>query len=300
MNTTNAHRRVPGWGTVLPEQARTVGLAIRRELLLVLAFGVGATVFGLVMVQLRPGVVGGGIPPAGDLSLMAGTIGFFFPLLVWKAEKRHEPSHLWTLPVNHQRHALTKVLAGWGWLMLLLGVSLAWLLAVGQLMGMEAGIDGTRWVLGDVPAGANAAGPGGSVEMAWSTPAWQWFVPFTAATAAYALGSAFVLATDHVWGWGIGIYVLLGTIVVMLEVGASQRVFEPFWEGFFNPPFGLDTLLSSGEETLTYWHQPLDGERGVEVWNALPTFRAWVTGTLLWTGLALVALGAASMRHREG
>ena len=57
-------------------------------------------------------------------------MGALLPIAVWARDERFGPGFLWTLPVDRRRHALTKVLAGWVWLMGGVALFVLWLLAV--------------------------------------------------------------------------------------------------------------------------------------------------------------------------
>ena len=61
-------------------------------------------------------------------SLLPGLLGALLPIAVWARDERFGPGFLWTLPVDRRSLALTKVLAGWVWLMGGVAVAAFWLL----------------------------------------------------------------------------------------------------------------------------------------------------------------------------
>ncbi len=273
-------------------QLKAVGLAVRREVL-VAGTLYGAILLYTVLFALSKGE-SVGLGHIGGPGFAAGLAAFLFPVAVWKGEKRFGFSTLWTLPVDHARHALLKVAAGWVWVMgLTAAFFLSMLLAV-VISGGPLGVETTRLVL-------DASASSGMRSVEWSTPWWQWLVPFFAASTTYLLGSALVLATDHPWRWILGTifaFWILGFFGEESGVGWMDVIFEEvlFTVGFGR--YGLEPLLTSGTESIHHrFHLP-SGETVVG-WRELPSIARWAGAVGLWSAIGFAGLLAATWRHRE-
>src|SRR5215207_345592 len=125
---------LPPLRAVLLEQVRATGLALRGAALLAASLLALLTLFAVSQVVTR----------GADLTLNAwptqlpGLLGALLPIAVWARDERFGPGFLWTLPVDRRRHALTKVLAGWVWLMGAVALFVLWLLAVTFATGGRA------------------------------------------------------------------------------------------------------------------------------------------------------------------
>jgi hypothetical protein len=289
--TENALERVPATKVVVAEQLRTVGLATRRELLAVIGL-LGVLVLGLSVIGLVPSIrlqIDADLPiilNPEDLGYLSILVGVVFPLAVWKGEAPFGDTQLWSLPVDRPRHALVKAGAGWAWLMGLVAVALL-CLAAGTLV--SGGITGTRLLIVDPVAGTTEAMP-------WSTPWWQWVLPFTAASTAYLLATTLILGTEHPWRWAAAIWLLFLAVGVVAEEGGIAWL-----EGAFRLVFieGFDVLASGGVDTLRGRVQ-VPGDRPILGWHGLPSLGRWASATGGWMGLASFGVWAAAARHREG
>lgn len=214
--------------------------------------------------------------------------GFFavlLPLAVWKGERRFGDTPLWSMPVDHRRHALLKVAAGWVWLMAILGAALGWVTLTVLASGGILGVDEVRLLVLD-PAGAAAGTPGAMASVNWSTPWWEWLLPFTSATAAYLLASTLMLATRRPLFWAAGLWVA-GAVVLWIaairDIDWIQRASD-FVAWYI------------GGDAFTRWMQLPTGGR--EVWTLLPSVNMWIASSVFWIGLGLVGVVAASGRAR--
>lgn len=287
---------VPDVRAVWNEQLRTVAAGMRWEL-------IGAAVLlgvpTLVAAAWQAGMHGSlTLDPSDGYGWVLGLAGVLFPLAVWKDEQRFGDSHLWALPVARRRHALLKVGTGWAILMASVAAVVAWMVAVTLVTGGTLGDETTRMLL--VDRALAEAGAGGIETVEWTTRWWQWLIPFTAATVAYLFGSALLLATPRPWWWvggGFLLLVVLGTMSEELDL--ANELFERLVFGPVFHPLGLDTVMTSGWDSLTTAVQRPDGE-WVGVWRAMPALGRWVAATTLWTAIGSIGLWAASMRHREG
>jgi hypothetical protein len=291
---------LPRLRTVLVEQVRTTGHALHRPALVAVALVALLTLWVALQSVSRE----------VDVSLNAwptqlpGLVGALLPIAVWARDERFGPGFLWTLPVDRRRHALTKVLAGWAWLMGGVALFVLWLLAVTLATGGRV----LPEALNVVPFQIAAAGPidpPALRSVRWAPGPLIWVVPFTAATACYLLASALALGSRHPLRWVIGAVLAFtlssiasGAASAQLGVGwladAPARALRLLVEG----RYGLDALLTARLESLGTTAALTTGER-VMVWWGVPDLADWRTATLLWTGAGLVALWAAASRHRE-
>jgi hypothetical protein len=207
--------------------------------------------------------------------------------------------------VDRRRHALTKVLAGWVWLMGGVALFVLWLLAVTSATGGRALPPETLHVTTFQLAAAGPLDPAALRTVRWAPGPLLWAVPFTAATATYLLASALALGSRYPMRWVIGSFLAYAWSVFAGEtvgaqlgaggpVGAPRRAMGMLIEG----RYGLDALLTARIETLGYTAVLATGEH-MMVWQGVPALADWRTATMLWTSAGLLALWAAASRHGE-
>src|SRR5476649_184581 len=182
-------QRTPAWTTIAVEQVRLVGLRFRVAGIALLAVGVlvsaafvrflsvvgagfiasranalanhwlNAAVRAKMAIPLEP------IPVtyAPGISTVIVALALLVPLAIWQDEPpAHRGYHL-VMPMRAPTHTLTRVLAGWCWMMLITALYLAAFITVPAIVG---------WLPGALPVHV--------VYMTW----WEWLVPFTAVTVA--------------------------------------------------------------------------------------------------------------------
>jgi hypothetical protein len=296
-----ARPRLPRLRAVLLEQVRATGLSLRGPALIAAALVALVTLFAGSQVLSR-GV---------DLTLNAwptqlpGLMGALLPIAVWARDERFGPAFLWTLPVDRRRHALTKVVAGWVWLMGGVALMALWLLAITRATGGRALPPETLHVLTSQVAVAGPVDPAALRTVPWAPGPLILAVPFTAATACYLLGSALMLGSRHPLRWVIGVVLAYVLSSIASEAASAQprvgwlsdapgRLLRLLVDG----RYGLDALLTARIESLSNPATLTTGE-WVIVWRAVPDLADWRTATLLWSGAGLLALWAAASRHRE-
>jgi hypothetical protein len=205
----------PPAGTVAREQLRAVGLALRAEVLLVLGLLLAFLVMSII-IAIRaandPHVnVGFMYGPAA--SIPTSILALLLPFGVWRSEEPSRRDYHWSMPVDHTRHTLGKVLYGWMWLMLLVAAYVAFLLAL--------------WANATLIAGE---------PIRLSVSLWEWFVPFTAATVGYVLTSALVVGSDHPWRWIMGIalgFLFVFAFLNAADLDAMSRVETSVLSGYY-------------------------------------------------------------------
>jgi hypothetical protein len=288
----------PSPRAVLLEQVRAVELVLRRPAAVAAGLIALATLFAFSQF-LRDG---GAVDFHPELSMLPGIVGLLLPAAVWRGEERFGGGVLWTLPVDRRRHALTKVCAGWVWLMAAVAVFVLWLLALTVLTGGNILAEETLRVLPSLSVPPPGALDASALQLVRSTPhPLLWVVPFTAATGTYLLASAAALGCRHPLRW------MAAVIVAFLLVNATgaatgvswlvyppDRVVEPLFEG----RYGIDALLTARSESLHTEATLASGET-IGVWRALPDLCEWASATVLWTSAGAIALWLAASRHRE-
>ena len=296
--TETALHSAPRPQDVLVAQLRAVGFALRGPAIVVTAL-VALTTLLVAIEFLRTGQP---IDFHPEQQVLFGALGLLLPIGVWIGEERFGTGFLWTLPVDRRWHALTKVFAGWVWLMTSVALFVLWLLALALLSGGNAFSEETLRVL---PSFSDTASgifdPGTVQDVRWTRGLLFWLVPFTAATGTYLLASALALGTRSPLRWVAGTVLGLVLLVVVknaanveLPVNGHSDLLAWLMRG----PYGVDALLTARTESLQVSATLSTGET-VVVWRALPDLGQWATATFLWTVAGLVALVAAASRHRE-
>jgi hypothetical protein len=286
---------------VLREQVRATGFALRGAAL------IGAALVALI--TLAVALQGVSMGPVINLyewpTMLPGLMGALLPIAVWARDERFGPGFLWTLPVDRRRHAFTKVLAGWVWLMGGVALVALWLLALALASGGRVLPPEALPVYGPHIPETGLLDPAALRTIPWAPGLLIWAVPFTAATAIYLLASAFVLGSRHPRRWVIGVVLSYGILAVATDAASAQlragwladapsRVVQWVIEG----RYGLDAVLTARTATLSTTATLTSGER-VMVWRGVPDLADWRNATLLWTGAGLLAVWAAASRHRE-
>ncbi|HZG44469.1 MAG TPA: hypothetical protein VEY93_16070, partial [Longimicrobium sp.] len=223
-----------------------------------------------------------------EVALMCALVGLFAPMAVWKGDGPARRGYFWSLPVDRSRHALVKVAAGWGWTMAVVGLLLLWAALLAWMTGGELSLGDTRVPLrpySEVPRPT----PADHFVHPWPVDAWLWIVPFTATTAAYLVGSAVALSTDHPWRWYAG-FVLCWAL---LAAAGLHEELGQLMEG----RYGWGVMVTGSE-----WEQArLTTPAGARVFAgrfvAAPA--QWSLATALWMALALSAVVFAARRHQE-
>jgi len=286
------HATPPRWTAVAWQQLRTVGLALRRELVVALLI-LAAFSLPMLVAHLRtPGRTSD--MQFAEMMVLAVIVGVFGPIAVWKGEEPARRAYLWAQPVDRTRHSLLKVLGGWAWVMVAIAVFVLWIAAMARLTGGELSLGDTRVLVNPLPEGA-APTAADFVTHRWPVPAWQWLVPFGAATAMYLLCSIVVLFSSHPWRWFAGL-IVGGTLVGILGeagVGFGEWMIHTVVEG----RYGLEVLVTGSSSEVVAVAAP--GGRQVPALVYVPQPGAWLGAVALWTGLGLAGVLAAARRYIE-
>jgi hypothetical protein len=163
---------VPGWMEVLREQFASVGLAMKREAMVVAGF---LGLFSAFVLLQQPGR--SEVPLSPMAGIAAALAALLLPMVVWKGEDPARRGYHHAMPVEHGPHAIARGVAGWAWAMAGVTAFFAWM-------------------------GLLSAATGGAVA---DVEPWQWVAPFAGATVLYLFGSALTLVSPRPWKWlGLG------------------------------------------------------------------------------------------------
>ena len=296
-----ARSPVPSLRAVLMEQVRATGYTLRVAALIVAAL-VGLVTLVAWLQSMSMGMV---LNFYEWPTLLPGLMGALLPVAVWARDERTGQGYLWTLPVDRSRHAFTKVFAGWVWLMAGVALFALWWPVLTLASGGRVLPPETLYVLTSKFTGAEPLDPASLVAARWAPGLLIWAVPFTAATATYLLGSALVLGSRRPLWWVIGTvlsYAILSVVTdaagAQLRVGWLADAPGGLLELLVQGRYGLDAVLTARTGTLSTVATLTTGERAM-VWRGVPDLADWRIGTVLWTGVGLIALWAAGSRHRE-
>ena len=289
----NSPERPAGsFAALLGSQLRTTALAIHREAALAAA-ALALTCLVSVTMAIRFNEPLNALP---EILLAALPVALLLPWAVWRGDPPFGRAYLWTLPVQRQQAALAKIVAGALWLVLILLVASAALLAMAKATGGSVGLDEVRLV------GPFNSDPATAARVRWATPAWMWLVPFGAALIFYVASSAALLGLRYPLRWlgGLAVAVIL-VIVLALNMGDRNPLYEGLGrlaETLVGGTFGLDFALTGGVASLS---EDVDvrGPGSVDLWRGLPSAGGWAAALALWLGAALLALALALRRHWE-
>jgi hypothetical protein len=275
---------------VLSEQVRVVGLAVRREAL-VLA-GVLVFVSGMLLLDLEESGGRVDFAPLPPIILLA--LGGLAPFAIWKGERIFGDAHLWTLPFDRRPHAFAKVIAGALWLLAAVAGMYAWLLLLALVTGGSIGETETRML----------AGLGGVKDLTpvnWSTPAWQWATPFTTVLLGYLFGSTLLLGFRRPLLWLAGAVAAFFAIVALDEADVANGFAHAFFDTVIAGGYGLETAVGLGDSQEMDGVPPNPGAHTsvLVVHYILPSLQRTAPALLLWTACGLIALWIAAWRHRE-
>jgi hypothetical protein len=292
--------RQPSARDVLLEQVRVLWISLRIPAL------IGVALAGVATVVALPTLTRGGpLNITGWPTWLPGIMGSLLPIAVWGNDERFGPAFLWTLPVDRRRHAVTKVAAGWIWLIAGVIVFLSWLFIMARISG-EHVLPQTINVLTNSHAPpVGLVDPATVLGVRWRPGPLMGIVPFAGATACYLLSSALVIGTRHPLRWVLGV-VILGLLIAVISQPLGTQ-FGMRWlavgpgrvmELLAGSRYGLDALLTARSETLSTTATLTTG-KSLRVWWGVPDLVDWAVATLIWTSLGVTSLWAAVSRHGE-
>jgi hypothetical protein len=220
----------PRWPAVLQAQLRAIGRANRAELTVVALLMAGtALLMAGIGLHVSEGIDFGPVELVWPVLLL----GVSAPMGVWKGEEPSRRTYFWAMPVDRSRHTLVKVVAGWIWLIVLLGVYHACALAVPLITG-------------------------GRMAPVLGSDGWMWLIPIVAATAMYLFASIIALTSDHPWRWFAGGALMYVPLMLLREVGAI---------GLSRLPLARDPNVLERFGFATFTTGTLDGQPNLHAWS---------------------------------
>lgn len=261
----------PRWRSVAGEQVRAVGLMTRKGGVALVALLVVLLVV-VVQASLRQRNVAGMHVRSSMLEIavapwaaFSALIAALFAIAIWRDEDPGRRSYHLMMPMESHVNTLTKVGAGWVWLLIASVVSLASIAGIGVLSSAIAGFASPREVLG------------------WSF----WLVPLTSASIAYLLVSAAAVATRQPVLWVAGIILLYGGLLLSLDV-LGYRDTHHVVRTALSGEYGLTAALAGDIERMDTAHLGM-----------APSLSRWLGAAALWGTIGAILLAATSYRRTE-
>lgn len=269
MNTPSIHT-APRWRVVAKEQLRVAEEHTRLlSLLLVVVFALIAGTFvrmGYVAAHQSPRV---GITNMTYIPQMTGMLlilPLILPLVIWQDEDPRRRAYHRAMPMSQPLHALTKVFAGWVWLMVSMCAFVAFMLILRVMMQRATG-NAQNYVPGFV----------------W----WEWLVPFTSVTIAYLLASSAAVGTRQPFVWIFGMPLVYPGIAMLFENAGMRQVAHQM-SRLISGYYGVTTAVV-GNITWPQGPQHLP----------LPSLERWLLATLVWGTAGGVLLYVIARRRTE-
>jgi len=269
MNSPTTHTQ-PALLTIAREQVFAVGLFIRSAGLLLLAtylLVIGATMSQLVRFisdePSKPSMTNFTFTP--EISSIVMLLALIIPLKVWQDEEPAKRSYHWVMPLPRHVHTLLKVFAGWVWTML---ATLLFVLGTVALAIVAERITG-------IPQKYHA-----------HFGAWEWLVPFTAATIAYLFSSSAAVGGRRPFMWlfiAVGIYFFVILLLVKLGLADWAKEFRSVWAG----RYGASAAMTGADIAI-----------GQAASGPYAELGRWLGVTAIWGGIAAVLLYYQAAHHR--
>ncbi|MDB4913257.1 MAG: hypothetical protein JWM95_901 [Gemmatimonadetes bacterium] len=264
----------PRWPTVMVEQMCSVGLLLREgAAMLLTAFGAMSAIGIYAARDARAFNI---VHPAQTInvnlafhpgmSIVVAVIGALLPFLVWQDEDPSRRLYHWAMPISRRSHSLSKVVAGWAWMMVVTLLFVLTIGAVSTIIERSSGL-AQRHEAGFAP--------------------WEWAVPFGCATITYLLASAFAVGVRRpvIWLGSIAAgYGFLHFALAALDMRNALRQARSLVFG----AYGLFSAISGRIYAVD-----------METLVIGPDVLTWLGGFALWTGVGAVLLVAALARHVE-
>ncbi|MEO7455754.1 MAG: hypothetical protein ABIY52_05785 [Gemmatimonadaceae bacterium] len=206
-----------------------------------------------------------------QVSILLSGLALLYPLIIWQDEDPSHRLYFSAMPVSRTRHVFLRVLGGWLWLMLTVALFLIGMVLVKAIAERMTG----------APQRYDAG-------FTW----WEWLVPFTATTVAYALASAATVATQRPFVWIFGLPLLYASMVSLLHelyVGPSRDIARAM-TSVGNGTYGAMAAMAGVVERV------VDGSPTI----TLPSFSRWTGASALWLVVGLALLYAVAQRRAEG
>lgn len=263
----------PSPRTIMGEQVRAVGLALRTEAIL---FVSALIVFAVILIAAAmrfahaPQAVGSHMAYQYQLggAIPMFLVGLLFPLGVWRSEDPARRAYHWSMPIARGAHTVMKMLAGWLWLMMATAVFLLFNIGLASAVSLITG----------------------QTVSQSAAPAWIFIAAFTAPTIGYLLTSIPVIGSNHPWRWIGGVVIGLAVLIAAFRSFGMQEVSDAL-NAIFNGTYGLNAgllgLTPSGNRGMT--------REAIQ----LVQLHTWIAAMPLWLIGSAIAAVFTSYRYRE-
>ena len=313
MNGATLHP-VPRWGAAFREQLAVTGLALRREVIVLLVLAAllvwtqydsaAGAMSRMAEIERFTAERGGrdAIAPrfdvyASGLATPLALAALLVPLGVWRGRDPSRRAFHAALPLPDARHTLLTVVCGWLWLVVGVAVVQLAIYAAAQLvLGMVDGLPRAQVRYPGTDGGA-----------------WRWLVPFTAASIGYLFGSAVVLASRHPWRVMLAVLGILVSLELVVSRVADRPDMSPV-PALFEGRMGLRAAIDGvqleertaevGEYLVAY--SVSGGAAGPMPEGATHVFTVevpdrgrWLAAASLWLALGAAAVTGAVRGRRE-
>jgi hypothetical protein len=179
---------------------------------------------------------------------------------MWNEEDPTRRAYHWSMPVTRATHALTRTFAGWLWLIAFIALWLAFIVAIDAISQRIVGT---------------------SLRPPTTGAAWEYLVPFTAATIAYLFASAAAIGARTPLVWIVG--------PILIYIGVSVLAWS----------LGYPHLSSAMSKIISGFYGAGAAMYGVIRVNGFPSLDRWLGATVLWGGAAAALLYAVSHRRND-
>jgi capsular polysaccharide biosynthesis protein len=262
---------MPRWRTVASEQIRAVGLMTRKMGLALVALLVVLLVV-VVQSSIRERDVDRQHIHFSMLEFVTvpwapigAIVAALFAIAMWRDEDPDRRSFHWMMPVDPRVHTLTKVMAGWVWVLAATAVSLASIATLGAVSSRITGL-----VLPDQIFG-------------WSF----WLVALSSVSVAYVLVSAAAVGTRQPIMWVIGVVLVYSGLLLALDA-LGYRDTHDVVRTALTGEYGFGAAVAGNIERLDTVHLRM-----------IPSMSRWLGAFALWGVLGAILLVATSYRRAE-
>jgi len=210
---------------------------------------------------------------SAESAWLPAVVGLLLPFVVWRAEEPRRRFYLWAMPANRGSHTLTKITAGWLWLMALT----AFYVVVMFLLS------------------ATVAHFGGAPMWARQPQWWEWLVPFTAGSVTYLLISAAVVGSNlpiAVIGLVIGLY----TVPYIYAQGLHKERLIKVLQAVMSGRYGL---VAGGFGNVVDYGQIMHDGRMAGYGAVGASADRWLGSAAIWIGVGLLLTVIVAVKHRD-
>ncbi len=262
----------PRWRDIAIEQVRAVGIHVKSVGVLLIG---SMLIYGAVVARVATNARNAHLDHrlyattsfafTPQVSILIAYLALLIPALMWHDEGPTRRMYHLAMPVDRSTHALTKAFAGWVWMMIGTAVFVLCVVAVDFMAKRIGGVPPR------VPIIA----------------AWEWVVPFTCVTIAYALASAAAIGAQTPAVWVVGPPVLYAGAAFTAALLGYQAVAQSMFK-LFSGYYGASTAIAG-------WVDEINPGASHAVGSASP--ERWLGASLIWGVPAAILLIVVARRR---